>query len=95
MESAHDESAFTHGADMTPGRTCIPPAELASTWPPPQDYSALPGLQLIYDFVSADEEAALVQQLDARPWAGKGVEPNPEMKRRHQHYGGVFSYRLR
>ncbi|KAF9180357.1 hypothetical protein BGZ51_006244 [Haplosporangium sp. Z 767] len=55
----------------------------------------IPGLDIISDFVTEEEESLLIQQLDARNWAGRGVEPNPEMKRRHQHYGGVFSYRLR
>jgi len=55
----------------------------------------LQGLQVLCEFVSVDEEASLIQQLDARDWGGRGVEPNPEMKRRHQHYGGVFSYRFR
>lgn len=59
------------------------------------DNATLPGLQVIRDFVSVEEEAHLIQQLDERDWAGRGIEPNPEMKRRHQHYGGTFSYRLR
>ncbi|CAG8542764.1 2438_t:CDS:2 [Ambispora gerdemannii] len=29
------------------------------------------------------------------PWGGLGLLPNPEMKRRTQHYGYVFSYRYR
>ncbi|KAF9436691.1 hypothetical protein BGZ76_003225 [Entomortierella beljakovae] len=53
------------------------------------------GLEIINDFVTEKEEEALIQMLDAEQWAGKGIEPNPEMKRRHQHYGGVFSYKLR
>ncbi|KAI8597374.1 hypothetical protein EDD21DRAFT_310901 [Dissophora ornata] len=57
--------------------------------------NALQGLQVLYDFVMKEEETLLIQQLDAQHWAGRGIEPNPEMKRRHQHYGGVFSYRLR
>ncbi|KAG0220474.1 hypothetical protein BGX31_010995, partial [Mortierella sp. GBA43] len=56
---------------------------------------SLQGLQVLHNFVTVDEEASLIQQLDTREWAGRGIEPNPEMKRRHQHYGGVFSYRLR
>ncbi|OAQ35985.1 hypothetical protein K457DRAFT_86911 [Linnemannia elongata AG-77] len=59
------------------------------------DNATLQGLQVIRDFVSVEEEAQLIQQLDERNWAGRGIEPNPEMKRRHQHYGGTFSYRLR
>ncbi|KAG0213456.1 hypothetical protein BGX28_004311 [Mortierella sp. GBA30] len=61
----------------------------------PSGTSGLEGLQVLLDFVTAEEESLLIQQLDAREWAGRGVEPNPEMKRRHQHYGGTFSYRLR
>ncbi|ORZ23731.1 hypothetical protein BCR41DRAFT_293531, partial [Lobosporangium transversale] len=53
------------------------------------------GLDLLHEFVTTEEESLLIQQLDARLWGGQGVEPNPEMKRRHQHYGGVFSYRFR
>ncbi|KAF9997484.1 hypothetical protein BGZ65_006944 [Modicella reniformis] len=53
------------------------------------------GLQVLHEFITVNEEAELIHQLDAREWAGRGIEPNPEMKRRHQHYGGVFSYRLR
>jgi len=61
----------------------------------PLDNSTLQGLQVVRDFISEEEEALLIRQLDEREWAGRGIEPNPEMKRRHQHYGGVFSYRLR
>ncbi|KAG0227850.1 hypothetical protein BGW41_003665 [Actinomortierella wolfii] len=53
------------------------------------------GLDLYLDYVTEEEEKNLITQLDAREWAGLGVEPNPEMKRRHQHYGGTFSYRYR
>ncbi|KAF9578380.1 hypothetical protein BGW38_005851 [Lunasporangiospora selenospora] len=56
---------------------------------------AVPGLTLLSDFITEDEESQLIQQLDEGAWAGRGIEPNPEMKRRHQHFGGVFSYRLR
>ncbi|CAO3567251.1 unnamed protein product [Mortierella alpina] len=59
------------------------------------DFTGLEGLEVVHDFVTEEEESLLMQELDARDWAGKGIEPNPEMKRRHQHYGGVFSYRLR
>ncbi|KAF9428369.1 hypothetical protein BGZ94_002631 [Podila epigama] len=55
----------------------------------------VPGLEIIHEFITEDEEHMLITQLDAGRWSGKGIEPNPEMKRRHQHYGGVFSYRLR
>ncbi|KAF9974044.1 hypothetical protein BGZ73_002663 [Actinomortierella ambigua] len=56
---------------------------------------AVEGLDLYPDYVTEQEERDLIAQLDKREWAGRGVEPNPEMKRRHQHYGGTFSYRYR
>ncbi|KAG0003594.1 hypothetical protein BGZ79_000487 [Entomortierella chlamydospora] len=56
---------------------------------------SMQGLEVLHEFITEAEESRLIHELDARQWAGKGVEPNPEMKRRHQHYGGVFSYRLR
>ncbi|KAG0287504.1 hypothetical protein BGZ96_008568 [Linnemannia gamsii] len=62
---------------------------------PTANVATLQGLQVIRDFVSVEEEEHLIQQLDERNWAGRGIEPNPEMKRRHQHYGGTFSYRQR
>ncbi|KFH67418.1 hypothetical protein MVEG_06150 [Podila verticillata NRRL 6337] len=57
--------------------------------------ATIPGLEVILDFITEEEEQQLITELDAGHWAGRGIEPNPEMKRRHQHYGGVFSYRLR
>ena len=47
------------------------------------------------DFVSAAEEAYLVQEIEKRPWGGKGISPNPELRRCTQHYGYTFSYRYR
>ncbi|CAG8827838.1 30732_t:CDS:2, partial [Racocetra persica] len=41
------------------------------------------------------EEQELIQAIDSESWCGNGVAPNPEMKRRTQHYGYVFSYRYR
>jgi hypothetical protein len=32
------------------------------------------GLRLIHDFVSPEEETEIMQELDARPWAGLGVK---------------------
>jgi len=57
--------------------------------------ATIPGLEVILGFITEEEERQLITELDAGHWAGRGIEPNPEMKRRHQHYGGVFSYRLR
>ncbi|KAF9168099.1 hypothetical protein DFQ26_001556 [Actinomortierella ambigua] len=56
---------------------------------------AVEGLDLYLDYVTEQEESDLIAELDKHEWAGRGVEPNPEMKRRHQHYGGTFSYRYR
>ncbi|RKP04644.1 hypothetical protein THASP1DRAFT_7964, partial [Thamnocephalis sphaerospora] len=53
------------------------------------------GLQLVNDYVSPEEEAALMAEVDARQWAGNGIGPNPEVRRRTQQYGYEFSYRYR
>ncbi|KAI9033780.1 hypothetical protein CLU79DRAFT_725379 [Phycomyces nitens] len=55
----------------------------------------IPGLSVIYDFVSPEEEAALVEAVNKEEWSGLGVGPNPELKRRTQQYGHLFSYRYR
>ncbi|KAI8081688.1 uncharacterized protein BX664DRAFT_285877 [Halteromyces radiatus] len=55
----------------------------------------IPGLILIDDFVTEKEEAELVDQVNQRPWSGLGQGPNPELKRRTQQYGHLFSYRYR
>ncbi|KAL2918697.1 hypothetical protein HK105_201531 [Polyrhizophydium stewartii] len=55
----------------------------------------LPGLRLLRDFVSEADEAALVAAVDGRPWCGRGVAPNPELRRRTQQDGFLFLYRTR
>jgi hypothetical protein len=45
----------------------------------------VPGLRLIHDFISPDEEAKLLMELDACPWA-------EGMARRVQHFGVAFDY---
>ncbi|CDH55167.1 2og-fe oxygenase [Lichtheimia corymbifera JMRC:FSU:9682] len=60
------------------------------------DYGTqIPGLLVIEDFVTDEEEVALVTEVDSRTWCGLGVSPNPELKRRTQQYGHLFSYRYR
>ncbi|RKP26126.1 hypothetical protein SYNPS1DRAFT_4331, partial [Syncephalis pseudoplumigaleata] len=74
------------------------------------------GLILVEEFVSPEEEEALVAVVDEQPWSGHGIgqvaaavsaailcgschptmcRPNPEMRRRTQHYGYEFSYQKR
>ncbi|KAI8068263.1 hypothetical protein BC940DRAFT_299551 [Gongronella butleri] len=57
--------------------------------------SQVPGLFLFEDFVTEEEEAMLVAEVEQRPWSGLGISPNPELKRRTQQYGHLFSYRYR
>ncbi|KAH8550398.1 hypothetical protein BGW37DRAFT_83957 [Umbelopsis sp. PMI_123] len=53
------------------------------------------GLTVIDEFVSPEEEIYLVQCCDERVWSGLGISPNPELKRRTQQYGHIFSYQYR
>ena len=53
------------------------------------------GLRIVQDFVSADEERRLLEEIDNQEWSGRGIEPNPELQRRTQQYGCIFSYRER
>ncbi|KAI9285261.1 hypothetical protein BC943DRAFT_380383 [Umbelopsis sp. AD052] len=55
----------------------------------------IPGLTVVEDFVSPEEETHLVQCCDERQWSGLGISPNPELKRRTQQYGHLFSYQYR
>ncbi|KAI3821874.1 hypothetical protein L1987_09449 [Smallanthus sonchifolius] len=48
----------------------------------------IPGIYLIHDFVSAQEEEQLLAAVDARPWHSLA-------KRRVQHYGYEFCYDIR
>ncbi|KAJ1981575.1 hypothetical protein H4R35_000669 [Dimargaris xerosporica] len=55
----------------------------------------VPGLYMVPHFLTAEEESTLLATIDALPWSGHGLGPNPEMKRRTQQYGCIFSYRYR
>lgn len=48
----------------------------------------IPGLYLLKDFITTDEEQAMLDCLDSHPWDALA-------KRRIQHYGKVFSYAYR
>ncbi|KAI9281932.1 hypothetical protein BY458DRAFT_498471 [Sporodiniella umbellata] len=53
------------------------------------------GLILIENAVSEEEEEDFLNEIEQRPWSGLGIGPNPELKRRTQQYGHLFSYRYR
>ncbi|KAI8370127.1 hypothetical protein EDC96DRAFT_503153 [Choanephora cucurbitarum] len=55
----------------------------------------VPGLLVIKEFVNESEELELIEAVDKQPWSGLGIGPNPELKRRTQQYGHLFSYRYR
>ncbi|CAG8546932.1 6056_t:CDS:2 [Paraglomus brasilianum] len=56
---------------------------------------SIDGLRVIENFITPEEESELISEIDNREWGGNGIPPNPEMKRRTQHYGYEFSYRHR
>ncbi|KAI8391062.1 uncharacterized protein BYT42DRAFT_508836 [Radiomyces spectabilis] len=60
------------------------------------DYSdKIQGLSVIEEFVTEQEETSLIDAVDKETWCGLGISPNPELKRRTQQYGHLFSYRYR
>lgn len=48
----------------------------------------VPGLRLIPDFITPDEEAVLIESLDNQPWLN-------DLQRRVQHYGYRYDYKAR
>jgi alkylated DNA repair dioxygenase AlkB len=48
----------------------------------------IPGLNLLYDFVSTKEELKLIEAIDNSPWLD-------DLKRKVQHYGFKYDYKLR
>lgn len=48
----------------------------------------IPGLTYIPDFITRDEESALIAEIDAQPWLN-------DLKRRVQHYGYKYDYKAR
>ena len=50
--------------------------------------ASISGLSYVPDFISATQEAALLQMIDAQPWLS-------DLKRRVQHYGYKYDYKAR
>ena len=50
--------------------------------------TSIPGLQLYEEFLSREEEAQLLNQVDSSPWLG-------DLRRRVQHYGYKYDYKAR
>lgn len=48
----------------------------------------IPGLTYISDFITPDEESALIDNIDMQPWLN-------DLKRRVQHYGYKYDYKAR
>ena len=48
----------------------------------------IPGLTYIPDFITQDEESALINNIDEQPWLN-------DLKRRVQHYGYKYDYKAR
>lgn len=55
---------------------------------PEQTASAIQGLSYVPDFVTTDEESALIAEIDVQPWLN-------DLKRRVQHYGYKYDYKAR
>lgn len=50
--------------------------------------SSIEGLQLYFDFITVEEEIALLSEIESNPWLS-------DLKRRVQHYGYKYDYRAR
>jgi alkylated DNA repair dioxygenase AlkB len=48
----------------------------------------IPGLQYLPDFISVNEEQALIEAIDGQPWLN-------DLRRRVQHYGYKYDYKAR
>lgn len=55
---------------------------------PAPDAPDIPGLRYLPDFITAEEERALVEIIDQQPWLN-------DLKRRVQHYGYKYDYKAR
>ena len=55
---------------------------------PPEAVPDIPGLEYLPDFISAEEERALMKAIDGQPWLN-------DLKRRVQHYGYKYDYKER
>lgn len=54
----------------------------------PDNITQIDGLQVVPDFITAEEETALVDIIDRQPWL-------TDLKRRVQHYGWKYDYTAR
>ena len=55
---------------------------------PPEAVPDIPGLEYLPNFISVDEERALIKAIDGQPWLN-------DLKRRVQHYGYKYDYKAR
>ncbi|CAI0410308.1 unnamed protein product [Linum tenue] len=79
--SLHIRNSVLQPIGKSPVDHAIPVSRLASE-------VNIPGLYLLHDFVTVEEEQELLAAVDSRPW-------NNLSKRRVQHYGYEFCYDIR
>ncbi len=77
-----DRQSFLRLMSIEPGRLPGPPASMIDMRPADD----IPGFKLIPEFLSEDEEGAIVAEIDRSPW-------NSELRRRVQHYGWRYDYK--
>jgi len=63
----------------------IPLQPFFSKAPPPSPHKFPDGLELVLDFITEEEEKALMERIDQQPWSDA-------LKRRVQHYGWRYNY---
>jgi alkylated DNA repair dioxygenase AlkB len=56
---------------------------------------SIPGLRLIKNIITEQQEKELISFLNRYEWKGKGIEPNGELLRRTMQFGGLFRYKTR
>lgn len=84
VEEVVDEQAFRHLIAVEPGHLPAPPLDIGvvRSDEPVQD---VPGFTLLTEFVTEDEEAAIITAIDRSEWSD-------ELQRRVQHYGWRYDY---
>ena len=87
VEEVVDDTAFRRLIAIEPGKLPAPPCVVTGTRPnkPPH---RVPGLTLLREFVSEQEEAAIIAKIDRSEWSN-------ELQRRVQHYGWRYDYSSR
>lgn len=90
IERRLDEAAFRTWLSSAgiPHRLPKLSATVQTTWAQPAIPSQPKGLRLLKDFVSPDEESALLADIDTAHW-------DDSMSRRVQHYGWRYDYKAR